>query len=64
MPQINTVSNKELAALSDLLGMEQTAYKKCKSYANSLTDPALQILFTELAQSHVKKFMALYEALD
>ena len=64
MPQINTVTTKELSAISDLLGMEQTAYKKCKSYANSLTYPALQILFTELAQSHVKKFMALFEAID
>lgn len=64
MPEINRITTKELSAVSDLLGMEQTAYKKCKNYADSLTDPALQLLFTELAQSHAKKFMALFETID
>ena len=53
---MQTITELELAGYSQLLGREQNAIQKFKSYAESCEDPALQKLCEEMAQRHTQHY--------
>ena len=50
------LTEKELSALEDHLGMEQALFKKYKGYAGIAQDPKIRELCTQLAQKHKQHF--------
>lgn len=59
----NMLTTKEATLISDLLVMEETAFKKAKLYSRTITDPELASKFKEIASMHEKRFNALFELL-
>jgi rubrerythrin len=54
------ITQKELAALGDLLSAEQLAITKYCSAAQCTADTALKDCYTQLAQRHQQHFDELY----
>lgn len=54
--QPKTLTSKELAVLEDQLGQEALACKKCESYAQHFTEPALKNFSSQLAQHHRQRY--------
>ena len=59
----NMLTTKEATLLSDLLVYEESACKKARLYARTLTDKALADKFCKLADNHEKRFNALFDLL-
>ena len=59
----NMLTTKELSLISDLLVMEETAFKKAKLYSRTLTDPEISKKLKEIADGHKKRFDALFSLL-
>jgi len=55
---------KNLEILSELMLVEELAYKKCSIYAKSLKDPLLQNECTTIAENHRSRFTALFDYLN
>lgn len=53
---MQNITEIELAGYSQLLGREQNAIQKFKSYAESCEDPALQKLCEDMAQRHTQHY--------
>ena len=63
------MANKKLAAknleiLSELMFLEELAYKKCEVYQKQFKDGALQKQCQDLAGNHKARFDALHTYLD
>ena len=58
------LSAKNLTYLSEALGQEALACKKCSQYSSMLLDPALQQLSTSLAQRHKDRYNNLLQYLN
>lgn len=63
------MANKKLAAknlevLSELMLIEELAYKKCDIYSKQFKDTALQQQCVDLADNHKARFDALYQYLN
>ena len=54
------ITEKELTALSDLLGMEQTMHGKCLYLAGCTADAALAAQYEALAACHQRHIDELY----
>lgn len=54
------ITEKELAALGDLLAAEQLMTAKCKAVAEMTTDAALKDRYAQMAQRHQRHFDELY----
>ena len=50
---------KELTALEDQIGMEQTLIKKTHAMANMCTDPKMKQCLTDFAQKHQQHYNTL-----
>ncbi|MBO4252131.1 MAG: hypothetical protein J5911_05695 [Clostridia bacterium] len=59
----NMLTTKEATLLSDLLIYEESACKKARLYARTLTDKTLASKFNKLADHHEKRFNALFDLL-
>ena len=57
------LTTKEATLLSDMLIYEESACKKARLYARTLTDKKLAGKFDKLADNHEKRFNALLELL-
>ncbi|GHV01332.1 hypothetical protein FACS1894211_10830 [Clostridia bacterium] len=55
---------KNLEVLSELMLIEELAYKKCDLYSRSFKDDALQTQCKDLAQNHKARFNALHDYLN
>ena len=55
---------KNLEVLSELMMLEELAYKKCDIYSKQFKDKALQKQCTDLANNHKSRFTALYTYLN
>lgn len=54
------ITCKELAALSDLLGVEQNLVAKYKAYACQTNDNMMKNQYEQMAQRHQRHFDELY----
>ncbi len=63
MSSNNMLTTKEATLIGDLLTLEESACKKARLYARTLTDVALAESFTKIADNHEKRFNALLEML-
>ena len=59
----NMLTTKEATIISDLLTMEESACKKARLYARTLTDQKLASAFNKIADNHERRFNALFELL-
>ena len=59
----NMLTTKEATLISDLLTMEESACKKARLYAKTMTDKQLSETFSKIADNHEKRFNALFELL-
>ena len=59
----NVLTEKEATLISDLLTMEETAFKKARLYSRTITDPDIADAFTRLAEGHKQRFNALFDLL-
>ena len=59
----NMLTTKEETRLSDVLIYEESACKKARLYARTLTDKTLADKFNKLADNHEKRFNALFNLL-
>ena len=59
----NMLTTKEAALLSDLLVYEESACKKARLYARTLTNKKLADDLNKIADEHEKRFNALFELL-
>jgi len=55
---------KNLEVLSELMMIEELAYKKCDIYSKQFEDAALQQQCEDLANNHKSRFNALYSYLN
>lgn len=60
---MNTVSEKELSALNDLLSEEELLVKKFKMLAEHTQDTEIKGKFEDIANKHQSHFNSLYEQL-
>ena len=58
------LTTKELAAIEDQLGVEQTLVKKYKMYAQQCTDPQLKTKCEQTAARHQEHFSRLLNQLN
>ncbi len=63
MQNKNMLTTKEATLISDLLTMEESACKKARLYAKTLTDVNLAEAMTRVANNHERRFNALLELL-
>ena len=63
MKNKNMLTTKEATLISDLMTMEESACKKARLYAKTLTDQRLAEAMTRVADNHQKRFNALLELL-
>ena len=63
MENKNMLTTKEATLISDLMTMEESACKKARLYAKTLTDQRLAEAMTRVADNHQKRFNALLELL-
>ena len=54
------LTEKEVAVISDLLTFEQAAFKKCKLYSRTITDPENSECLKRIAKNHKQRFDALF----
>ena len=59
----NMLTTKEATLISDLMTMEESACKKARLYARTLTDAKLAEQLSRIADNHEKRFNALYDLL-
>ena len=59
----NMLTTKEATFVSDLLLYEESACKKARLYARTLTDKELAHKFCKIADNHERRFNALLESL-
>ncbi len=59
----NMLTTKEATLISDLLTMEESACKKARLYARTLTNEKLAQKFNKIADNHEMRFNALFELL-
>lgn len=59
----NMLTTKEATLVSDLLTYEETACKKARLYSRILTDTKLANQMSKIADSHERRFNALYALL-
>lgn len=59
----NMLTTKEATLISDLLTMEESACKKARLYARTLTDMQLADQINKIADNHERRFNALLELL-
>ena len=64
MPTKPKLAAKNLEVLSELMLIEELAYKKCDLYSKQFKDSALQSQCTELANNHKARFTSLYNYLN
>ena len=64
MPAKPKIAAKNLEALSELMLVEELAYKKCDMYSRAFRDTALQKQCCDLAENHKARFNALHEYLN
>ncbi len=57
----NMLTTKEATLIHDLLTYEESACKKARLYARTLTDPKLAESFSKIADNHETRFNALFE---
>ena len=50
--------------LTQLLGSEELAYKKCCAYVDECNDPVLKTKLGKYANNHKTRYMALYNYLN
>ena len=60
---MNSISEKELLALNDLLGEEELLIKKFKMLANHAEDEEIKDKFEQISERHQKHFDSLYKQL-
>ena len=60
---MNTVSEKELSALNDLLSEEELLVKKFRMLAEHTEDTEIRNKFQEISNKHQSHFNSLYEQL-
>ena len=60
---MNSISEKELLALNDLLGEEELLIKKFKMLANHAEDEEIKDKFEQISERHQKQFDSLYKQL-
>lgn len=58
------LTTKNLEILSELMLVEELAYKKCNAYSKTLKDSALTECCDTIAQNHKARFTALYDYLN
>jgi hypothetical protein len=58
------IAAKNLEVLSELMIIEELAYKKCASYAGSLKDPELKSTCRTIAENHRNRFMNMLDYLN
>ena len=54
------MTTKTLQELSELLGSEELAYKKCCAYVDECCDPTLKTKLGKYANNHKARYIALY----
>ena len=59
----NMLTEKEATLISDLLTMEETAFKKVRIYSRTITDPDVANAFRAVAEGHRQRFNALFDLL-
>lgn len=64
MPAKPKLAAKNLEVLSELMMIEELAYKKCDIYSKQFKDRALQKQCVDLANNHKARFQALYSYLN
>ncbi len=64
MPTKPKLAAKNLEVLSELMLIEELAYKKCELYSGQFKDAALKKQCTDLANSHRTRFTSLYNYLN
>ena len=64
MPLKPKIAAKNLEVLSELMLIEELAYKKCDLYSRVFKDGALQTQCRDLAENHKARFNALHEYLN
>lgn len=60
---MNSISEKELLALNDLLGEEELLIKKFKMLANHAEDEEIKDKIEQISERHQKHFDSLYKQL-
>ncbi|MDR3318891.1 MAG: hypothetical protein LBS99_05570 [Clostridiales bacterium] len=58
------ITSKNLEVLSELMLMEELAYKKCANYASALKDPQLQSACRTIAENHRARFSSMFDYLN
>ena len=58
------IAAKNLEVLSELMMIEELAYKKCDLYSRVFKDAALQTQCKDLAANHKARFNAMHEYLN
>lgn len=61
---MSKMTTKTLQQLTELLGSEELAYKKCCNYVEDCTDPVLKAKIGKYANNHKARFEALYNYLN
>ena len=64
MPSKPKLASKNLEVLSELMMIEELAYKKCDIYSKQFKDKSLQKQCTDLANNHKSRFQSLYTYLN
>ena len=64
MPTKPKLAAKNLEVLSELMMIEELAYKKCDIYAKQFKDTALQRQCADLAHNHKARFDSLFNYLN
>ena len=59
----NMLTTKEATLISDLLTMEESACKKARLYARTLTDQKVADAVNKIADNHERRFNALLDLL-
>lgn len=59
----NMLTTKEATLVADLLTYEETACKKARLYARTLTNAKLANRFNQIADNHEKRFNELFDML-
>lgn len=59
----NMLTEKECTLITDLLLYEESACKKARLYARTLTDKTVADAMNKIANNHEKRFNALLESL-
>ena len=61
---MSKMTTKTLQELTQLLGSEELAYKKCCEYVDECSDPVLKTKLGKYANNHKTRYIALYDYLS